>query len=136
MRKYVLWNLVLGSLVALGSLGNLLAAPLELKQVPGDAKWVVHVDFDALRASTVVQRLHKLAVAKHPGAEVMCNTMKALSGIDPRHDLHGATFFGNKLVPHQGTLILHASMDKAKITALGEKLPHREIGRASCREIV
>lgn len=135
MRKSVLWNFVLGSLVALGSLGNLLAAPLELKQVPGDAKWVVHVDFDAIRASTVVQRLHKLVVAKHPGAEVMCNTMKALSGIDPRHDLHGATFFGNQLVPHQGTLILHASMDKAKITSLGEKLPHREVSQHGDRSL-
>ncbi len=32
------------------------AAPLELKQVAADAKWLAHLDVDAIRASTVAQK--------------------------------------------------------------------------------
>ena len=32
------------------------AAPLNLSEVPADAQWLVHADFDALRTSTVFSR--------------------------------------------------------------------------------
>ena len=48
----------------LGFAGVLRAEPLDLKQVGADAKWAVHVDFDAARASTVLQNAMQLPAMK------------------------------------------------------------------------
>ncbi|MFO1022549.1 MAG: hypothetical protein U0903_17905 [Planctomycetales bacterium] len=57
-RTFKTWLIVVGfSLACQG--GLLHAEPMKLNEVSGNARWVVHVDCDAIRASTVVQRAHE-----------------------------------------------------------------------------
>ena len=112
MQKTILGTaLVLGILVG----SQAFAGPLNLKQVSDDAKWVGHVDFDALRDSVVVKKAMEKHLAKHKNAEAHMKMVQGLIGMDPRKDLHGATFYGMAIGKHKGVMILHANLDKAKI---------------------
>lgn len=91
------------------------AAPLELKHVPADARWLIHVDVDAVRQSTVVQRLHQKIIERHPHAQHMGNVVNQLTGCDPRHDLYGITIFGQALVPDRGVMLMHVKHDTQKV---------------------
>lgn len=102
------------------------AAPLELKQVAAGAKWLGHVDFDAVRESIVVQKAMAKHMEKHKNAEVHFKMIQALVGMDPRTDLHGATFYGTQIGKHTGVMILHAKLDQKKLSAWAEKIPGRQ----------
>lgn len=112
------------------------AAPLELKQVAADAKWLGHVDFDAVRESTVVQKMVKRALAKHEGAEGHLNIATQLIGFDPCKDLFGATFYGREFAPHQGVLILHAKMDQKRLLGWAERIPKLEKSKIGKRDVL
>ena len=81
----------------LGFAGILRAEPLDLKQVDADAKWAVHVDLDAARASTVLQNAYQLPVGETPGnrTERLAEAPRKVA-IRSRADLHGVTFYGQQ----------------------------------------
>ena len=62
------------------------AAPLNPKQVAKEAKWVAHVDVDAMRESIVVKKAYEKAVAIDPGNAYILNNlglvMRRLGRID------------------------------------------------------
>ena len=120
----ILGGFGLGLTLAVASLAY--AAPLNLKQVSDDAKWVGHVDFDALRDSVVVKKAMEKHLAKHKNAETHLKMVQGLIGMDPRKDLHGATFYGNEIGKHEGVMILHANLDQKKLQGWAEKIPGRE----------
>lgn len=99
------------------------AAPLDLKHVPATAKWLAHVDVDALRSSTVVQKMWKKTVETHKQAEAHLGMVNAFLGTDLRSDLHGMTFFGNEIGKHTGTLIVHARLDQKRLTGMAQAVP-------------
>ena len=102
------------------------AEPLKLDQVAADATWVGHVDFDALRDSTVVQKAMAKHQEKHKHAEAHLKIVETVIGMDPRKDLHGATVYGTAIGKHNGVLILHAKLNRQRIQSWAEKLPGRE----------
>lgn len=96
------------------------AAPLDPAHVPADAKWVIHVDFNALGDTRLAdqvreKRRHLLFVAR--------TWLQNRYGIDPREDLHSLTAFSNSYEAHSGTLILKAKFDQQKIQARLEQRP-------------
>ena len=107
----------------LGFHGQTQAAPLDLKHVPANAKWLAHVDVDALRSSTVVQKMWKKTLETHKEAEAHLGMVTALLGMDLRSDLYGMTFFGNEIGKHTGTLIVHAKMDQKRLMGMAQAVP-------------
>jgi hypothetical protein len=105
---------------------NLAAAPLEFKQVAADAKWLAHVDFDAMRDSIVVKKAVAKHEEKHKKAEAHLKMVEAMIGMNPKQDLHGATFYGKVIGKHVGVMILHAKMDQGKVSAWALAIPGRE----------
>lgn len=105
--------------LGLGALAQ--AAPLELKHVAADAKWVMHLDVDAVRASTVVQKGYHKCLEMHKEVAQHLDKVRDMIGMDPRTDLHGITCYGPQVGKHQGVLIVQADMnqqllvDKAKL---------------------
>ena len=97
------------------------AAPLELKHVAADAKWVMHLDVDAVRASSVVQKGYHKCMEMHKEAAQHLDTVRDMIGMDLRTDLHGITCYGPQVGKRQGVLIVLADMnqqllvDKAKL---------------------
>lgn len=56
------------------------AAPLDLVAVSVDAVWLVHVDMDAVRESTVMQRMHDREMAMHPQLAGMLKMYAGMTG--------------------------------------------------------
>jgi len=120
MRVWGLASLV----VAMGLVASAKAAPLDVKQVPAGATWVVHVDVDAIRASTVVQKAYAQCREKHKDAvEKALAKVREHAGLDLEKDLHGITLFGPKLGEHKGAMIVWATVDQKVISERVKKAP-------------
>src|SRR5438105_6097161 len=77
------------ALVWIGSgTGICRAAPLDPSTVAADAKWLVHVDFDALRESNVFQHARD-EIMKHDMAKTVLAMIKEATGADLEKDIHG-----------------------------------------------
>jgi len=70
------------------------AAPLDLKNVAADAKWVVHVDVDAVRDSQVVKKAFETCPALKTDSGRHFDQIRDRVGVDLRKDLHGVTLYG------------------------------------------
>jgi hypothetical protein len=98
------------SLLACGLSGTLAAAafagPLNKAWVAPDSKWVVHVDMDALRTSTV-----GTFIAEHRKELELTglDAFKCEVGLDPWSDLKGVTVYGTTPDPNDGVAIVTAS---------------------------
>ena len=103
-----------------------IAAPLELKQVAADSKWLAHIDVDAIRASTVVKNAWRQAMEKHQDAEAKLAMVRGVLGMDPTKDVHGITLYGKEIGKPQGVMIVTGEFDPARLAALGALLPGRE----------
>jgi hypothetical protein len=103
------------------------AEPLDVKQVAGDAKWVAHVDLDALRAATVFQKARQKFMETHKEAEQHLDKIKDTLGLDVRKDLHGATFYGKEIGKHTGVAIVQAKVDQKLLLAKAEKAPDHKV---------
>lgn len=91
------------------------AEPLKFSEVGGDARWVAHVDFDAIRASTVVKRAYLKIKLKHPNLESHLAMVKGFIGMNPLMDVQGMTFYGPGYGKHQGVMIVHAKFSKSHL---------------------
>jgi hypothetical protein len=114
--------------IALSTLtGGAMAAPLDLKQVAADSKWLAHVDVDALRASTVVRNAWHAATEKHKDIQAKLILAGGMLGMDLTKDIHGLTFYGKTIGKPQGVVIVAGQFDPTRLAALGAILPGREL---------
>lgn len=97
------------------------AAPLDLALVPGDARWLMHVDMEAARGSVVLQKSWDKAKTMHPHLEQMSAMAAGMIGTDPRKDLRDVTFFGTDLDKTQGVMVLRGRMNRALLEKMVEK---------------
>lgn len=103
------------------------AEPLNLKQVSADAGWLGHVDFDALRNSTVVSKMVQRHLERHKETEAHLKLLEGLTELNLMTDLHGMTFYGKQLGKHSGVVIFHAKLNKALLQPWADRAPHREV---------
>jgi hypothetical protein len=107
--------------LALALLGStqVQAGPLDLKQVSGDAQWMVHIDVDAMRGSSFVEKAYLEGAQQWSAFEAWMSIACDQVGVDPKSDLHGLTLFGTKLGKLEGVALIDAKMQ-----------PEQMIGRA------
>jgi len=122
-------------LVSLGILREARAEQLDLKEVAADATWLGHVDFDALRASSVVRKFWQHLPETHPDAKKHIDFVSGLLGMDPRKDLHGVTFYGKDLGKPAGVLIVHAKFDRQRLLSIAEKGPNHQVAKRDGYEL-
>jgi hypothetical protein len=95
------------------------AAPLQREHVPADSKWVFHIDFQALRASSPAEKLRE---DQPQAVRRAFDFLREEYGIQPRQDLHGLTAFSDTYEEHSGAAILYAMYDRDKVQAkIGEQ---------------
>jgi hypothetical protein len=104
--------LSLAVVVVLGWAGLGQAAPLDVKHVCAHAKWVAHLDVDAVRDSAVVKKAYDECMKKHPEAAKVFDVAKVMIGMDLRKDLHGITAYGPQICKPIGIVIVQADMDQ------------------------
>jgi len=93
------------------------ATPMNPKQVSADAQWVVHMDVDAMKASSVVQKAYAKHLETHPGAEQHLDMLSKVIGMNPTKDLFAVTMYGTQLKPHTGVMMIQAKVDHEPLLA-------------------
>ena len=121
------FGVVLTLAIVLGAAATVRAEPVNPKQVPADAKWLAHVDVDAMRASTVVQKAWQKCMEMHKDAAKHLEKAREMWGFDLQTDLHGLTFFGKEPGKHTGVLIVYAKLDLKQLSEKAEKAPDHKV---------
>ncbi len=112
MRK----TLGLALAVVLGLASYVQAEAINLQQISADAKWAVHLDIDALRTSSVAQKVAAKVLEKHPEVQGHLAMVQAVARFNPCTDLHSVTFYGRQIKPNSGVAIVRANVDKALLS--------------------
>lgn len=97
------------------------AAPVDLASVPADAVWMMHLDMDAARESTVVTRMYDRAKAMHPQLEAMMAMAVGMTGMDPRKDLHDVTVYGRDTDKRNAVMVVRAKANREFLEKMVEK---------------
>lgn len=97
------------------------AEPLDAGRVPAKAVWMMHLDMDAARESTVVKRMYERAMKKHPQLETMLGMGTKMMGMDPRKDLHDVTVYGLDTDKKNAVMVVHADANREFLEKMVEK---------------
>ncbi|REJ64514.1 MAG: hypothetical protein DWQ31_21540 [Planctomycetota bacterium] len=111
-------------LLACLTAGITFAAPLDTERVPADVKWLVHIDFDALRDSEMGQKLAGPFLShRGPGAKI--RKLQQELGIDLTADLHSVTLYDTRFQRHHGLMQIRTNnLDQGRLLSkLREKHP-------------
>jgi len=92
------------------------ARPLQRADVAADPVWVVHIDFDGLRPTTIGQYIQD--EMNKPEAQARLAAFQALFSFDLRTQLHGATLYGTGSAPEEGVLVVYADFDPSRLVTL------------------
>ena len=107
----------------LSSIGPLVRAePLDLRQVSARAKWLAHIDFDAVRDAKVAKKIRD-GWLRQDKAKRGLKMMRDLFGFDAPNDLHAITLYGDRLVRGNGVVIVRAKVDRRRLLAFLKKIP-------------
>src|SRR5438874_418009 len=85
---------------ALAVAAPLLATPLQRADIAADPAWVVHVDFDAARATAVGQFI--VSQMDKPEVQAHFEVFQSLFSFDPRKQLHAVSLYGVSNKPEDG----------------------------------
>ena len=83
--------------------------------------WMMHLDMDAARDSTIVQRAYERATKMHPHAENMISIFSGMTGMDPRKDLHDVTVYGFDTDKRNAVMIVCADAKREFLNKMVEK---------------
>jgi hypothetical protein len=90
------------------------ADPLECKQVPVDAKWVVHVDMDAARDTRLWAAING-KLSDNDEFQNGIHQIEQLTNAQFPRDLHDVTLYGRSSDQQAGVVIVHAHVDRHQI---------------------
>jgi hypothetical protein len=104
------------------------AAPLDTKNVAADAKWVAHVDVDAVRDSKIVQKAFAACPElKESGKHF--DELRDKIGIDLRKDLHGLTLYGPDADKTHAVAIVYSTVNQKLLLEKAEKAADHKVTR-------
>jgi hypothetical protein len=107
---------ILGGLCACNLIAD--AAPLQRAEVAANPAWLVHIDCDALRPTTIGKYI--LSQLDQPEAKAKLASFQAVVELDPRTQLHGATLYGAGPAADAAVLILYADFDPDHLVTLAK----------------
>jgi hypothetical protein len=91
------------------------AAPLQRADVAASASWVVHLDVDGLRPTSIGQFIQ--GQLDQPEAANKLAAFQTIFGVDPRTQLHGLTLYGTGT---NGVLVVYADFDAERLATLAK----------------
>ena len=92
------------------------AGGLQRGDVIADPVWVLHVDCDAFKQTSLGKAL--LAELDKPEAQKKLAALQAVFNVDPRKDLHGVTIYGATKAEADGVVVGYADFDAARLVTL------------------
>lgn len=91
------------------------AEALQKDQVRGDAKWLFHANFDALRSSELGKLVQNDIQTKY---QDKIDALAQLLGSDLTQDLHGVTLYGTRTGEENASALFNGNFDKDKLLSL------------------
>ena len=93
------------------------AGTLDVKTIPPDAKWILHLDADAL-AKTQTWKLLEPRLHQNPEfTKGVANLEKIFAAKFP-NDLHNITLFGPDFDPKDAVVVIQANVDQERVKTL------------------
>lgn len=111
------------------------AEPLDQRKIAADAKWLVHVDLDAIRDSQSAKHLVGAWLQTEPARSHLVGVREAI-GLDMVNDLRDITIYGHELVPDRGVLAVHAPIDRSRLMAFLARQPNYAQQKDDGREVL
>ncbi len=116
------------------SLGTAGAAPFQAKNIAADAKWVIHVDVDAIRDNYIVKEAFKTCpMLKDSGKHF--DMIRDKIGIDLRKDLHGITLYGPDSDKKHTVAIVFSTVNKELLLEKAKKASDHKVTRHAGVEV-
>jgi hypothetical protein len=84
------------------------ASPPDFTQIPAEARWLVHIDVDAVRPSAAARVILKAAAEQWKILPSQLEKLNRQSGMDLRKDLHSLTVYGGRLPERKAVLVMRA----------------------------
>ena len=94
------------------------ATPLKRAEVVANPSWLLHLDCDALRPTTVGQYI--LSEMDKPENKGKLAVFQSMFSFDLRTQLHGVTLYGTSAAPEDGVLMVYADFDPAHLVTLAQ----------------
>jgi len=98
------------------------AAPLDPRQVSADARWLAHLDLDAVRSTEVAGKIRDTWLGRDVVKRHLENVNRT-TGVDLTEDLRGVTIYGKRLVRNTGVVIVQAKVDRKRLLDYLRKKP-------------
>ena len=113
--------------LVLGLVAVVRAEPLECSRIAANAQWLVHVDFDALKAATTAQKIGDVWLSRELSDRKL-EWLRENVGLDPMRDLHGISFYGTRIAAHTGVGVFRAKVDRERLLAFLNRQPDYRLG--------
>ena len=97
---------------------NSRAASLQRRDLPAEPSWLIHLDCDALRPTSIGQFV--LSELDKPKTQEQLASFQSVFNLDPRTQLHGLTLYSLSGTPEDGVLLVYADFDPERLTALAQ----------------
>lgn len=94
------------------------ANSVQRADLPAEPAWVLHVDLDGLRATTIGQFI--MSELEKPENQDKLAALQTIFNFDPRRQLHGLTLYSNGKTPADGVLLVYADFDADRLTTLAK----------------
>jgi hypothetical protein len=107
------------SLVVAGLCGVALtctAAPLKRTDLPADPTWVVHIDIDALKTTTIGEFI--TGELDKPEVKDKLAAMQQMFSFDIQKQLHGVSLYSTSMKQEDGVLIVYADIQPDNLVTL------------------
>jgi hypothetical protein len=111
------------------------AAPFDAKDVSANAKWVAHIDVDAVRDSSLVQKAFDTCDILKNQSGMVFDKIDTEVGIDLRTDLHGITLYGTDTVKGHGVAIVFTKVNHEPLLEKAKNAPDHKVTRHGGVEI-
>jgi ribosome-associated translation inhibitor RaiA len=95
------------------------ANPYQATNIAADAKWVIHVDVDAIRDSQIVKKAFD-ACPELKNAGPVFDLIRGRIGVDLRKDLHGILAYGDHDQKHN-VAVVFSTVDRKLLLDMAEK---------------
>ncbi len=92
-----------------------LAAPINAKEVSSDAKWYIHLDFEALKKTAIYGQILDEVRLNVPIDDFLPQ-LKAAIGINPLTDITGVTVYNTSFEKDVAAVMVYAKFDKDLLT--------------------
>jgi hypothetical protein len=94
------------------------ADSLQRSDVMADPAWLLHLDCDGLRPTTIGQ--YVLSEMDKPEAKAKLAAFQSIFNFDLRNQLHGITLYGSSQKPEDAVLMVYADFDPDRLVTLAK----------------